>query len=66
MFSATMESVSVSLVFVVTIKRGAVFDLMIEAESRYQVLQWLTAAARKHDGKTEILRIQVLNPDPGG
>jgi len=51
------------MIFIVTIKRGPVFDLMIEAESRSQVLQWIFAAAKVHHAKkTEIQAIrQVLD-----
>lgn len=56
------------MIFIVTIKRGLVFDLMIEAESRAQVLQWIFAAAKVHHAqKTEIQAIrQVFDLHSGG
>ena len=50
------------MIFVVTIKRGLVFDLMIEAESRSQVLQWIYDASQTHPEKTEVQAIRQV-PD---
>ena len=55
------------MIFVVTIKRGLVFDLMIEAESRSQVLQWIYDASKNHPEKTEVQAIrQVSDLHPRG
>ena len=56
------------MIFIVTIKRGLAFDLMIEAESRSQVLQWIFAAAKVHHAqKTEVHSIrQVFDLHSGG
>ena len=56
------------MIFVVTIKRGLVFDLMIEAESRLHLLQLLHDAAKNHPEKaTEIQAIrQVPDLHSGG
>ena len=56
------------MIFVVTIKRGLVFDLMISAESRAQVLQWIYDASQNHPEKaTEIQAVrQVPDLHSGG
>lgn len=51
------------MIFIVTIKRGLVFDLMIEAESRSHVLQLIYDASKNHPEKaTEIQAVRQV-PD---
>lgn len=55
------------MILIVTIKRGLIFDLIIEAESRSQVLQWIYDASQNHPEKTEVQAIrQVPDLHSGG
>lgn len=63
MSSATMDAVSecLALLFKVTIKRGSVFGLMIESESRSHLLKLINQLAQVHNGKkTEVQKIEAV------
>lgn len=66
MSSAMMDAVSecLALLFKVTIKRGSVFGLMIESESRSHLLKLINQLAQVHnEKKTEVQKIEAVISD---